>query len=167
MVGRTDGGSKLIRNITKCLLVSVFRVCDCFNLLNDWQNKISLNWTLQQNIFLGDYPLMLFLKSNSRLIFRMSEKHCILSVGSTDTEGYRSVPRKHWQNGRHNRHLVDCPYPCHKIMFKFCWDNDNNDVMVLFFCYSMVLSLTFANRRWRFTHVASVFTHSAQSLEKL
>ena len=60
----------------------------------------------------------------------MSEKHCILSVGSTDTEGYRSVPRKHWQNGRHNRHLVDCPYPCHKIMFKFCWDNDNNNVMV-------------------------------------
>ena len=71
-----------------------------------------------------DYPLMLFLKSNSHLIFRMSEKHCILSVGSTDTKGYRSVPRKHWQNGRHNRHLVDCPYPCHKIVgccLNFVW----------------------------------------------
>ena len=81
---------------------------------------------------------MLFLKGNSLLIFRMPEKHCILSVGSTDTEGYRSVPRKHWQNGRHNRHLVDCPYPFHKIM-GYCLNVVGIMATIMLWFYSFVI----------------------------
>ncbi len=104
--------------------------------------------------------------------FRVPAQRGVLSTRCSYPEGDRSVPWKHGQNGRNDRHLVDCPYPCFLLWYPASNLESQKEALCTRLAWSMFFAwcsffLTDKTRRRRVVDAASIPPYTAQSVEKL